>query len=962
MSTFVELKDTFFGFVNHITGKGTDVPATSAKARKARRHRRVCRFEELEGREMLSVTPWSLTGAFHDHVHEDDHHDADWAYEISGDSCGVCNAVYNATPEMNQGAEAINGLVANGPIVSLDQTFFLNSNPGAKHTIYLDFTGHTTTGTSWNTSFTGGAPIVTPAFSIDSNPEFSATELELIQNIWQRVAEDYMPFNVNVTTQEPPAGALIKSGSNDDAWGIRVCIGGSSYDWYGSGAGGVAYVGSFNNGTDTPCFVFPGNLGNGNEKYVAEAISHEVGHTLGLRHDGLATPATEYYQGANGWAPIMGTGYYQALTQWSKGEYAGANNTQDDLAIITSGTYGFTYRADDHGNTMATATKLIADGNSVFATGIVERNTDIDMFQFTVVAQGTVSFDIISGSRDANLDILAKIYNSAGEVIAISDSPTTLNASFNNTLVAGIYYLSIEGTGKAGVYSDYGSIGSYTIAGILPAAVSAGLLPPEQLRNSNKTTSSVTLAWNGVSGATGYQVQWRKSGATAWTNISAANTSVTISGLADDTMYEFQVRAINADSESGWSLLLSVKTDKVVVPPATPENFRNTAQTTSAVTLAWNAVNGATGYQVQCRKSGTTAWTNISSANTSVSISGLASDTMYEFQVRAINADGESGWSSLLSVKTDKAVVPPATPANLQSTSKTTDSITLAWNAVSGATGYQVQWKKSGETAWTNISAANTSVTISGLTDDTGYEFQVRATNADGESGWSSLLSVKTDKVVVPPTAPANFHSTAQTVNSVTLAWNSQAGLTGYTLQYKASNSSTWQTWTSAPGANATSATITGLTANTAYDFRLTASNSAGTASSDIMNVTTPKAPAADPVKPVLGVDSKQTTANSVTLTLASQNKNQDITGNAGYTITCTVVTGNGNGNKKAVSETVTLVAGVDFEYIMTNGAISGVKVFGLDADTQYELSVTAMNADGKAASAVSIYTQTATR
>ncbi len=54
------------------------------------------------------------------------------------------------------------------------------------------------------------------------------------------------------------------------------------------------------------------SIGNGNEKYTAEAISHEVGHTLGLSHDGRITPSEGYYaghgSGDTGWAPIMGVG------------------------------------------------------------------------------------------------------------------------------------------------------------------------------------------------------------------------------------------------------------------------------------------------------------------------------------------------------------------------------------------------------------------------------------------------------------------------------------------------------------------------------------------------------------------------------------------------------------------------------------------------------------------------------
>ncbi|MDB9376630.1 DUF4347 domain-containing protein, partial [Nodularia sphaerocarpa] len=104
--------------------------------------------------------------------------------------------------------------------LDLPQTFFLNSLAGANHTIYLDFNGHTTSGTLWNEQF-NRANITTPRFDIDGNTDsFSSTELERIQYIWQRVAEDFSPFNVNVTTQAPTdINDLIKSDANDTRWG-----------------------------------------------------------------------------------------------------------------------------------------------------------------------------------------------------------------------------------------------------------------------------------------------------------------------------------------------------------------------------------------------------------------------------------------------------------------------------------------------------------------------------------------------------------------------------------------------------------------------------------------------------------------------------------------------------------------------------------------------------------------------
>jgi hypothetical protein len=378
--------------------------------------------------------------------------------------------IVDPPPDPQSASLAQGEVVDEAPPYPLANTFFLHSRPSATKVIYLDFNGHTTTGTTWNTQY--GSKIVTPAYSFEGDSSFSDAELERIQKIWERVVEDYRPFDVDVTTEDPGVEALRNTGSDDTHWGVRVAIGGSYSDWLGSSAGGVAYVGSFRWNSDTPCFIFENNLGNGDEKDTAEAISHEVGHTLGLRHDG--TPSVGYYtghgSGPTGWAPIMGVGYYKELVQWSKGEYPNANNTEDDLSIITAANNGFGYRADDHGDDRATADGLSVSGNAISASGIIERTTDVDFFAFTTGA-GPVTIAIAPFYRSPDLDIIAKLYNASGTVIATSNPTDTLDASFSQDLAAGIYYVSVDGTGKpAGSdpgYSDYASLGYYSITGTI---------------------------------------------------------------------------------------------------------------------------------------------------------------------------------------------------------------------------------------------------------------------------------------------------------------------------------------------------------------------------------------------------------------------------------------------------------------------------------------------------------------
>ncbi len=471
----------------------------------------------------------------------------DLAVDQNGSLLSICDGM-----AISVSAAQVAPSSAAGPAItvlnsgSVDATR-LHSLPGAQRIIFLDFDGHTTSGTQWNTTKTGGANIVSQPFDLDGAPwNFNIAEQSVIRGVWQRVAEDYAPFGIDVTTEDPGVEALRKTSSTDNAYGIRVVI--SPTNWYNGSAGGVAYIGAFNWNSDTPCYAFTLQLANG-EKYIAESVSHEAGHTLGLYHDGAS--GTEYYQGHGNWAPIMGVGYYKAITQFSRGEYAGANNTQDDFAVIAS--YA-PLGSDDHSPNLSSGTTLY--GPSVRDGGTIERSGDTDLFQFTTAA-GYLTLDVRGPAPEPNLDIRAELLNSSGQVVQASE-PADLNASIAANVSGGTYYLKITGVGSGSPsstgYSNYGSVGNYVILGTIPSFTTYTPQAPGSL-SVVASNGRVELNWAASTAATTYRVfRSTTTGGPYWTVAdSVTSTQYSDSSVSNGTTYFYVVAALNAAGESAAS-------------------------------------------------------------------------------------------------------------------------------------------------------------------------------------------------------------------------------------------------------------------------------------------------------------------------------------------------------------------------------------------------------------------------
>jgi hypothetical protein len=267
---------------------------------------------------------------------------------------------------------------------------------------------------------------------------------------------------------------------------------------------------------------------------------------------------------------------------------------------------------------------------------------------------------------------------------------------------------------------------------------------PTSVSASSNGNRASTISWtapaiDGGSSITQYTVT-SSSGDTCVT----ATTSCTISGLSDSTVYTFTVKATNALGDSVSSSSASATTAGI---PASPISVSAIAGIRE-ITISWNAPpsNGGsviTGYNVSGSNS-----SSCSTTSTSCTISGLVDSTSYVFTVTATNAIGTSQSSASASASTFSK---PDAPTNVSASSNGEKQSVISWNAPGSDGGSSITNYTVSEPGGKSCTTANTSCTITGLSDATSYTFTVTATNIIGTSDPSTSASALTAAAVVTP-------------------------------------------------------------------------------------------------------------------------------------------------------------------------------------------------------------------
>lgn len=646
----------------------------------------------------------------------------------------------------------------------------LNSMPSSQFVIYLDFDGETVNNPNWSSStINAAAPSLTTA---------------QITEVFNRVAEKYIPFNVNVTTSLDVYNAAAANRR------VHVVITPTSA-WYGS-AGGVAFVGSFGYASYQPAWVFSNNLSNSPD-YIATAAAHEIGHTLWLNHHGQYNSScqrTSSYHSGKGtgqtsWGPIMGAPYNSNFIVWYKGATTTLNcadSNQDDLALITTNN-GFSYKTDDHANLMSSATNINVVANAFSDSGIIERNTDVDFFKFTLSQTANVTINVRPWSLNpanntaACLDTKVELFNNSGTLLAADSSITTLNSSVSQmNLPAGTYFIKIDGTGIANYNdfggtgpNDYGSLGRFYINGII-TPTGGGTTPP--VANFNTSVSTIcagqSILCTDISTNSPTSWSWSCPGATPSTS---TQQNPTFTFLTAGT-YTISLTASNAGGSSSYTKQVTVNAN----PTITANN--QTMCSGSSITIA---ATGASTYvwSPATALSQTTGATVICSASSNITYT--------------ITGTGSNG---CMATKTVSVTVNPSPTIN--SNNPTICAGQSASLTASGASTYS--WAPS-----TALNATTGASVVSSITITTTYTITGTASNG--------CTATKTSVVTVNALPPLTV-STATTICNGASATLNASGASAYAWTPASSlNNSTSSSVTATPSSTVTY-TVTGTGSN----------------------------------------------------------------------------------------------------------------------------------------------------
>ncbi len=302
---------------------------------------------------------------------------------------------------------------------------------------------------------------------------------------------------------------------------------------------------------------------------------------------------------------------------------------------------------------------------------------------------------------------------------------------------------------------------------------------PTSLSVKDTTSSSVTLKWKAVKGASKYAI-YKLSSKGKYEKIATVKTnSYTDSGLSSNANVSYKVKAISVSGKNSfygsYSSVLSAYTG-----PAKAKSVKATSVTTSSATLKWSKSSSATGYYIYKYNTSTKKNDYIGKTkNTSYTLNNLDSASVSKYVVRSYSKTSGKTYKGTNSSKCTVRTLPEKV-TGLKFTSPTKNTYTLIWSAVSGADGYEVYKLQSNGNYKLIGSVTTNSYSVKNQKSATAVTYKVKAYVKNGDN---YIFGEMSDKFKAT-TLPKNVSSlkASKSGNGYTLSWNKSTGANGYMI------------------------------------------------------------------------------------------------------------------------------------------------------------------------------------